>query len=66
MREPVDTSQLGPVRVEPAQTALHAAQVRDALREAGSICEWRDRSRFEELADYAPDEALTKLRRLIR
>ena len=58
---PLDTSQLGPIKVDVSADAARARIVREALRSL------RDHARaFEILAVEASDEALAKLGRLLK
>jgi hypothetical protein len=66
-RRPLDTSTLGPIRVEPNAVAERARVVREALRSLS--VDSTDRSECEALAMvviWASDEALARLGRMLK
>lgn len=63
-RRPLDTSTLGPIRVEPNAIADRARVVREALRSLSNEPGCGDL--FCLIAQSASDDALAKLGRLIR
>jgi hypothetical protein len=64
---PLDTSTLGPIRVEPNAIADRARVVREALMAAArDEPDYRVVASLEVAAELASDETLAKLGRLIR
>lgn len=68
--DPIDTSALGPVRLDPNAVAERARLVREALEalagEAYAAGEPREGAMFDALAMLGSDAALAKLGRLLK